>query len=547
VRDVYAASFYLGRRDVAPADDLALAAATTLAWVAGKYGVEQPSEWRTGEVAFERDRATWRSEEAPGDPRQLWQLDWRQHATDDPGIVWAVRCQIGASPEQSRFTVRIAIDSTDFRLAPARYDVGRPGVIGRLAASPGIHIDGRPLRPVPASVGSDGIPGLVDLLVNPERRLPVIVVTPADGTGRPLVNSLALADRLIGLAHVIEVSARSVTFVLTDRLGPLLSVFGGALRLYWPGFAPDSDPYEHPLWLPPRIEAVEASPRGVVARLEQQLAGVAVVRVGADPLEVELRAARDGAVLARITDLQHEIERIVATPAEPGTEWLEELQRAYDETKGLAEVTARLQRENGDLRAEIDQLRRSFAAYAQSLETPTDDANAPSTPDVVTSGSEAFASAKRHLGNLVIPESAAVSLAELDSANEGPAWGRSAWRAFRALHAYVDEAADFAGFWDWCQRSGRSEAWPATEKKLAMSESETVMNSRELREKRRFEIDSRVDSSGRVVMSAHIKVSEGGGQQAPRIYFYDDTKGPTGKVHVGFFGPHRYVPNKGAN
>jgi hypothetical protein len=48
-------------------------------------------------------------------------------------------------------------------------------------------------------------------------------------------------------------------------------------------------------------------------------------------------------------------------------------------------------------------------------------------------------------------------------------------------------------------------------------------------------------------MVAHLTVAEGGGAQIPRIYFLDDTKGVTGKVHIGFFGPHRFVPNAGAN
>jgi hypothetical protein len=48
-------------------------------------------------------------------------------------------------------------------------------------------------------------------------------------------------------------------------------------------------------------------------------------------------------------------------------------------------------------------------------------------------------------------------------------------------------------------------------------------------------------------MLSHIKVAEGGGPLAPRIYFYDDTRGPTGIIHVGFFGPHRHMPNKSTN
>jgi hypothetical protein len=38
-------------------------------------------------------------------------------------------------------------------------------------------------------------------------------------------------------------------------------------------------------------------------------------------------------------------------------------------------------------------------------------------------------------------------------------------------------------------------------------------------------------------METHIKI-EPGGSPAPRIHFYDDTRGPTGKVHIGWFGDH---------
>ena len=43
-------------------------------------------------------------------------------------------------------------------------------------------------------------------------------------------------------------------------------------------------------------------------------------------------------------------------------------------------------------------------------------------------------------------------------------------------------------------------------------------------------------------MQAHLKLSNG--SLAPRLYFYDDTgkDGNTGKVHVGYIGPH--LPTK---
>jgi hypothetical protein len=48
-------------------------------------------------------------------------------------------------------------------------------------------------------------------------------------------------------------------------------------------------------------------------------------------------------------------------------------------------------------------------------------------------------------------------------------------------------------------------------------------------------------------MLAHLKIAEGGGPLAPRVYFHDDTRGPTGRVHIGFIGPHKYMENTRTN
>jgi hypothetical protein len=80
-----------------------------------------------------------------------------------------------------------------------------------------------------------------------------------------------------------------------------------------------------------------------------------------------------------------------------------------------------------------------------------------------------------------------------------------------------------------------------------MTESETVQQTKRLREQRRFPVDTRGDPSGSVIMWSHLKIAEGGGPLAPRIYFHDDTRGETGKVHIGFVGPHRHTENTRTN
>lgn len=173
-----------------------------------------------------------------------------------------------------------------------------------------------------------------------------------------------------------------------------------------------------------------------------------------------------------------------------------------------------------------------------------------SIPDVVQDTSEAVLAAQTYLSEwIAVPEGAIRELDDIDNAPEGSSWGNTAWRALRALAAYAEDRAsgwDKGGFWDWCA-SGPPQGWPATTKKLSMSESETVQNNETYRRDRVFPVDREVDPSGSLLMFAHLKISEGGGRLAPRIYFHDDTNGPTKKVNVGFIGPHHLVRNKSTN
>jgi hypothetical protein len=59
-----------------------------------------------------------------------------------------------------------------------------------------------------------------------------------------------------------------------------------------------------------------------------------------------------------------------------------------------------------------------------------------------------------------------------------------------------------------------------------------------------FPVGKLVQPGGQILMLAHLKIAQGGENHIPRVYFYDDTKGATGKVHVGFIGPHFLVENR---
>jgi hypothetical protein len=173
-----------------------------------------------------------------------------------------------------------------------------------------------------------------------------------------------------------------------------------------------------------------------------------------------------------------------------------------------------------------------------------------STPDEVQDASEAVLAAQTYLSEwLAVPDSAPQELDDIDTAPNSYAWGNTTWRGLRALATYAEDRANGwakGGFWEWCVE-GPLLGWPATTKKLSMSEGETVQNSDKLSRTRIFKVDTAVDSSGEITMLAHLKISEGGSNLAPRVYFHDDTSGDTRKVHIGLVGPHYLVPNKSTN
>jgi hypothetical protein len=100
--------------------------------------------------------------------------------------------------------------------------------------------------------GDDGVQQLVSLLRNPDRQLPVVVVSQA-GPGY-LIDAERLARRTVGLAHTYRLPAELAPGLI-DLLGRESAVFGGAVRTYRPGFGRPNDTQMHVNVLPARIVA----------------------------------------------------------------------------------------------------------------------------------------------------------------------------------------------------------------------------------------------------------------------------------------------------
>lgn len=215
----------------------------------------------------------------------LWALRAEDPDKDVAGRVWATEVVVGGKIEDRPFFCLRLITSTnetDFRIEPHV-----PGPVLQLVDAPGLVIGGRELLSIPRLIETKrSAEDLCDHLEDPARRLPIIVVTISEGVSSgTMIDDTVLAKATAGLARVVRLSSE-LTWILTSRFGRYRSVFGGAVRIYVPGFSSVDDPYRHRLFLAEHLVSEEDSVV-CVAWLRKAVAdySVAHTRLGRDVLD----------------------------------------------------------------------------------------------------------------------------------------------------------------------------------------------------------------------------------------------------------------------
>ncbi len=422
-------------------------------------------------------------------------------------------------------TIRVDLERETHRTF-ATFGVQAPPLSTHLIAQ-GVRPHRGPVRlsVKPRALHADEIPRFAHLLGDPARDLPILVTTPGpDLDARACLDAATHAARVLAGSAAVHLVGPAGRVNLSEILGSELGPAPGEARLYLPGVAPDEpNPARHH-----RLDAarVARDPMAMPFTILQFLA----------PATASRRIPAGAAALQRLLEVDPDaVERERTALQERIVDLEDQLAAAEDRTLELV----------ADLEGSEERVNLLQAALARTAPGPT-----PPTPTATVgipidvNGLVAAArEARRHLDGIVLPPEACHDLEELDRRIESGAWGRTAWRGLLALHAFASDRDFQPGFWLWCKANRSPFGWPASAKKLAMRESETVMAQESLASKRRFPVDPAVSASGWIEMQAHLKIAEGGNHQIPRIYFHDDRHGATGKVHIGFFGPHRYVPN----
>lgn len=341
--------------------------------------------------------------------------------------------------------------------------------------------------------------------------------------------AFALTRHLSGIASVAVLGpgGTSEFSKLMTEVGEDLDVHSGAVRTYRPVSAAGLSPRRHPYMA---FQTIAGKPAAAAARM-----------VAAPLLRSATGQAPPSVWRARIRSLpgfpgapggDPELEELYAIADEQRTGLEQKIESLRDDREEVLRLNNDLARRLKYTQGELRKLRPTVM-----VEPPTPAFD----PDFCK---EVVEKAQEELDRVVLGPAVPDSAVALDQ-HAVASWAKTAWRALRALHAYAEaQAAGGAGgdFLTWCQISGHPDVIPS--RGVVMKESETTDNSRRFRDQRTFAVDPAVEPAGRIYMPAHIRVEEGG-YPAPRIHFHDDTRGATGRVHVGWFGDHR--DNKSKN
>jgi hypothetical protein len=420
-----------------------------------------------------------------------------------------------------------------------RPPLAAPRLVGDLLAS-GLdaRVDQVRIRASWIGVAAGGLTpvGLVGLIRNQRRSLPLVVFAEGpDGFTPTVRRAQGVAEQVAAAVQVVVVPASELD-EFNAVIGDGLAVGPGAVRVFLPNAGPGG-------LRPDRHRALTAEQSsGDQLRTAHLLSSILSPTITArrpppiyDRVRRELRLGRSRSDAELLAFAESEIERL----ARERDELKDELRMVESD---LLETQVDLEESTVD----ASHLQNQLQAVRIRVAGRTKDAAVLDLALEARSMSEALALGRSLLSHVAIPAGVERDIEELDRHLNSVSWGELTWRGLRALHCYAEGGFD-GNFKAWCQNGGHAFAWTANDKKLALRESETVETNRKLAAQRRFPVDPAVDESGSVVMWSHLKIAEGGGPMAPRVYFFDDTRGSTAKVHIGFVGPHRYTENTRTN
>lgn len=422
---------------------------------------------------------------------------------------WRTFIDIGVENGAAWARVRVHLSSVfDGLLASPRVQAGRPGIVRDLVKAFRLESDGLALGTV-SSVDGPESAAFLRLLLDGQRRLPIVAVS-TDEAGAQALDTKHLADRLLGLAHVVSLSTRAA-YNLTNEVGRNLSCYLGAVRVYWPGFRATDDSWHHRLFMSSIVRYL--GPEGVEAELFEILGRVAGYAIDEPPLRRKLvlarrRDEREADVAARAEALR----KVSIARDEKGQISASEFAEFVEDYEAMAARVDELDRQIGDLeldksalRRERDDSRDQLASIWKDMRvgnTSSANESAPKAPPQTVS--EAVERAIEDCSSLLI-----LSEAEESAAESGYADPQRVLEDLR----FLDEVS---ARW----KSGELAVGPHQEFKEKLSGyRDGIGQKAETQYKSDYE---RLVDGKKIVLGPHISHGTGAVANIMRIYFYID-------------------------
>jgi len=201
------------------------------------------------------------SRDAAGEP--LVDLRWAYPDQYDKSLGWIIALSLLRQGDELLLSLDVGVTGLHLVIAPASIKLGSPRVIRDITRLRSVRLGNHPYSLTPELIGAEDVQLLVSELADSTRPYPIVVVSRGAHDDVPLTNSHDLAERLAGVAKVYELADKWAGFRLTEEVGKALSCFGGAVRLYWPRFNSEADPFAHPLWMPWQFRDAAAADRAL--------------------------------------------------------------------------------------------------------------------------------------------------------------------------------------------------------------------------------------------------------------------------------------------
>ena len=322
---------------------------------------------------------------------ELASLEWSYPDDQDLGLQWIIAAQLARNGPRLEASVAIRIVSTHPIAKPLSYTLKRPSLVDKLLQSFPCSIGKSPIPLKPRELERDGIDLFVDdTLCSPDRWLPIVAISTEQGTHDYLIDPVELQQTLLGHAQVVAFRDSWASRAWTEALGiKELSCYLGAVRLYWPGFSKRAKPTDHPLYMADSIRWHTEQQQPLGQHLFRTLVAVSGFRCSNPPVARLVREAIEGDKHARFQGFLKNSKAL-----EESGQILQELERAWDEIKGLTLERDEARNQASELTRELEAQKAAFMTTYRGPRPATAPIEAPAPRAAVKSIAEAVERAR---------------------------------------------------------------------------------------------------------------------------------------------------------